>query len=260
VDAGLVVVGEGEGEHGNDAGVVGEGEGEGEHTDAGIPQRNDAGTPAHDAGILLPFDAGGLDSLRDGGVLSCVPTQIPQLSLTGILGFLNFSPYQGAREDGVVCGDTTCAHGVPCCVACGFSQCGDVDGNGNGTCPALMQKYQCDGAEDCPSGDPAHKQCCASLAGTDCRAKADCDFSLTQLTAALDGGTILPDAGLIDGGPAGVATQIGDLLNQGVPVCRSSFTDCNIFQANICCTSSLFQRVDLGVCVPAPVCLGSILP
>jgi hypothetical protein len=83
------------------------------------------------------------------------------------------------------------------------------------------------------------------------------------LTVVLDGG--FRDDG-VDGGPGPVpdAGSLGDavqgVLDQGAPVCRSSFTDCNIFALEACCTSERLTAVDLGFCIPALVCLGNVLP
>jgi hypothetical protein len=70
----------------------------------------------------------------------------------------------------------------------------------------------------------------------------------------LDGGTgPVPDAGSL-----GDAVQ--DVLDQGAPVCRSSFLDCDVFALEACCTSDRLTAVDLGFCMPALVCLGNVLP
>jgi len=51
-----------------------------------------------------------------------------------------------------------------------------------------------------------------------------------------------------------------ETLDQGVPVCRSSFFDCDLLQGELCCTSDRLTAVDLGFCLPALVCLGDVLP
>jgi hypothetical protein len=62
-----------------------------------------------------------------------------------------------------------------------------------------------------------------------------------------------PDAGTI-----GEALQ--STLDQGVPVCRSSLFDCDIFSLEACCTSDRLTTVDIGFCMPALLCLGGTLP
>ena len=70
----------------------------------------------------------------------------------------------------------------------------------------------------------------------------------------IDGGAgPVPDAGSI-------GDAVADLLNQGAPVCRSTFFDCDIFALEACCTSERLSAVDLGFCMPALVCLGNVLP
>ncbi len=315
-----VVVGEGEGEAAGGEGegeAVGEGEGEGEAVGEGEGEVVDGGNG---------FD---LENLLDGGVLDCLPTALPELSVTGALDALALSPYSGRTEDGVRCDDVICNEGVSCCVVCGFGACaappdGAPDG-GPAECPAFTQEYACDGDEECPGRDV----CCFTLQGTECRPEADCDFNASDTLSEffVDGGFRVPDAGpavdggfidggfvpvtaidggftdagftdggfagddpangaaldggalqnepidggfagggAIDGGPGpqpdggSVLDSLQETLDQGVPVCRSSFFDCDLLSAELCCTSDRLTSVDVGFCLPALLCAGSFLP
>ena len=62
----------------------------------------------------------------------------------------------------------------------------------------------------------------------------------------------------VDGGSLVDALQ--DTLDQGVPVCRSTLFDCDVFSAELCCTSDRLTSVDLGFCLPALLCVGGFLP
>jgi hypothetical protein len=214
-----------------DAGAEGTTDGGADVVDSGLP---DAGPPPADSGPVAdsgpadagsapdsgPFDwgsaldGGGFDlgSILDGGPLACLPGTLPDFSsgVSGVLETLALSPYSGDDETGVICGDETCASGVPCCVLCGYAACAEVDSNGDATCPLFTQTFQCDGAEDCPGGSDADT-CCYTLSGTDCRAEADCTFDIPDLADAgfdwpfpdnVDGGGSQPDAGVApsDGG------------------------------------------------------------
>ena len=290
--------------------------------DGGAPDggaMSDAGSTSADGG---PDDGGSFsweDVFGDGGLpdeLACLPGTAPDLTggVSAILGALDLHTYTGRGENGVVCGDQTCASDVPCCVLCGYASCAEVGDGGVPTCPAFTQAFFCDGPEDCD--DPAADTCCYSLSGTGCRAAADCEINLPSWpdggitlpffgdggspdagsldagsldagsldAGALDGGAIgdIPDAGpadagLADAGPAeagppdggaldagavddgGVADLLGGLLDQGVPVCRTLF-DCDLLSGQLCCTSERLVSVELGLCLPALVCLGGQTP
>ena len=157
-----------------------------------------------------------------------------------------------------------------------------------------------------------------ALSGSECRAKADCDFDIGDTIGQFigpDGGISIPtpvvvDGGFIDGGFAPVVAldggfvdggfvdvdggatpvrgepidggfsggegidggpgpqpdagsigeAVGDFLQQGVPVCRSTLFDCNILALESCCTSERITAVDIGFCMPALLCLGGSLP
>jgi hypothetical protein len=82
---------------------------------------------------------------------------------------------------------------------------------------------------------------------------------------ALDGGFSGGEA--IDGGPGpgvdggSVLDAIQDTLDQGVPVCRSTlFDNCDLLNAEICCSSDRLTSVDIGFCLPALLCAGDFLP
>ena len=259
--------------------------------DAGEAEGLDAGG-SDDAGV---YDAGfsWTDVLGDGGLppeLACLPGTTPEASITGLIAALELSTYSGRGEEGVVCGGTTCALGRPCCVFCGFAQCADEDGDGGYACPLLTQELVCDGNEDCPGGSDADT-CCYSLSGTDCRAEDECTFELPELPS-FDGGFTFPssdggadddagdadagdddggepdagdDAGFVDAGfvDAGPLFDLAAILDQGVPVCTNSlpfFGECDVLNGELCCTSERFVAIDIGLCVPALVCIGGQLP
>lgn len=354
-DAGLAHVG------GQDAGATEQGDGgagldsgqpdasvvfdAGEHVDGGTEEL-DSGTQMNDAGESgFSWE----DLLGDGGLppeLACLPGGLPEFSVAGFFDLLAFQSYTGFSENGVVCGDQTCAPGLPCCELCGYAACAEPghDG-GEPECPFFTRAIHCDGAEDCP-GTADADTCCYSLQGTDCRAEAECVFSLDfdgglpfsmndggwtiPITLGLDGG-LEPDGGLevdagtvIDGGvtmpfdggmdagdsdhvdsglsadaggsgDAGLASDAGELVgdggtligagdggsadggvmdggeeidwsfleevfDQGVPVCRNTLFDCNLFQGEMCCTSERLVVLDLGLCMPALMCLGGQIP
>lgn len=334
---------------GLDDGGLAQGDGgPGNPADAGIQDGGPAEDPA-DAGSEGPADAGGYDAgfdwadlLGDGGLpeeLACLPGTLPEASLTGLIAALDLSTYSGQREDGVVCGGTTCAPGVPCCVLCGSAKCAELDDTGAYACPSLTQAFVCDGPEDCPGSADADT-CCYSFSGTECRAEQECTFELPSLDGGfsfdglLDGGLSFADggddddggsegesddagfqesddagfeaggdAGDDDGGPApfddagleeggddagvsslddagatddagaptdggaltdgGAPFDFGALFDQGLPVCTTSFpflSECDLFAGELCCTSERFVAVDIGLCVPALVCLGGQVP
>ena len=245
----------------------GEGEGEGETIDAGHG-----------------FD---LENLLDGGLpdeLSCLPTDLPSLSVGGALDLLGFSPYFDRPERGVRCGDVVCDVDVPCCALCGFAACAGTDDAGVTDCPAFTTRYACDGDEECDGSEV----CCFSLSGSACRPAADCDFDIGAAldNFLVDGGVrlSLPDAGIVDGGfldggfdVDGVALDGGtgpvpdagslldglqEALDQGLPVCTGSLfpPDCELLQGELCCTSDRLASVDIGFCLPAPLCAAGLLP
>ncbi len=289
---------EGEGDFGEGEGDVGEGEGEGEvSVDGGVADAGptDAGVDTRDAGN--GFDLG---SLLDGGIdgLQCLPTSLPQLSVSGALDALGLNLYTGHSETGVVCGidpRVTCDEGVPCCVLCGAAGCAaPTDGGRVSACPPFTQTYSCDGNEDCSGSDI----CCFTLSGTECRPESDCNFDVggTLQQFLGDGGIRLPDAGVVDGGffdggfvstpvdggdptvdggfvddpvpgPPGPVPDAGSLvdglqttLDQGVPVCTSTLRDCDLLGGQACCSSDRLPAVDVGFCLPALLCLGNLLP
>lgn len=226
----------------------------------------------------LPDASFDWSDLFDGGLpeeLACLPGTMPDLSggITAILGALQLSVYSGRSETGVVCGKTTCANDVPCCVLCGWVQCAEPGQDGGPpTCPSFTQTFACDGEEDCDE-DPQAETCCYSLSGTQCTAEDECVIDLSFLDAGFanpftdggpssapddddagegDGGSWLSDAGAPD---AAVPDLLGEILDQGVPICRSVF-DCGLLSGDLCCSSELFVGVDLGLCIPALACLG----
>jgi hypothetical protein len=275
--------------------------------DAGAPEPTDAGSVdagSSDAGSLDAgsSDAGSLDAgsvdagapdagapfswtdLFDGGPpaeLSCLPDTLPDLSLSGFFDVLGFSPYYGAREPGVKCGNTTCAVGVPCCLLCGYAACADAEEQGKTSCPAFTRPIACDGPEDC-GGE--NNTCCYTLTGADCRPASECGFDLSL--PSLDGGLSWAgpggDAGAPsdggeahDGGDGGEHEDAGEpqpgdpgfdfsrLFDQGFKVCTTSLPflgQCDLFSGELCCTSKRWTEIDLGVCIPAALCLGSALP
>jgi hypothetical protein len=294
-----------------DGGASSEGEGEGEGED-----RVDGGVV--DAGH--GFDLGGL---WDGGLpeeLSCLPTSLPELSLSGAFDALGLSPYTGRSEPGVRCGDVVCGDDEPCCVLCGYGACAGVDDAGVADCPTFTTPYLCDGREECARGEV----CCFTLSGTGCRAEADCDFDVGDALSRfiVDGGIARPepppptDAGFLDGGftdivfldggfaDGGVLVLPGEdggvvdagfvvgppvdggftggepidggpapgpdagslleglqrTLDQGVPVCTSTLLGCDVLSLELCCTSERLTAVDVGFCLPAALCVGSVLP
>ena len=264
---------------------------------ARAPAAPDAGVSAalvaEDAGTPAPWTLSGL--FVDAGVppaLACLPDTLPSPDIQGLFAALALSPYRGRAEPGVVCGDTTCATDTPCCALCGLNQCADVDDAGAAHCPLLTNTYACDGAEDCP-GDPLHDTCCLSLRGTDCRARADCTLTLpsldgipgipsresssSQLQQPSGGlGAIPPPDGGVDDtykdlpvdeataaagalADGGIVDTLGELLDERAPVCRSTLLDCDLFHGELCCTSERMVSLDLGVCLPGPLCLGGLL-
>jgi hypothetical protein len=80
----------------------------------------------------------------------------------------------------------------------------------------------------------------------------------------LDGGFVGGDP--IDGGPApgpdagSLLDGLQETLSQGVPVCTSTIFGCDVLSFELCCTSERLTAVDLGFCLPAALCVGSILP
>jgi hypothetical protein len=80
---------------------------------------------------------------------------------------------------------------------------------------------------------------------------------------ALDGDPVFGEP--LDGGPGPVPDAgsfldaLQTTLDQGVPVCRSSF-QCDLFAGELCCTSERLTAVDVGFCMPGLLCLGDILP
>jgi hypothetical protein len=116
----------------------------------------------------------------------------------------------------------------------------------------------------------------------------DGGFADAGIGSESDGGiTNAVDAGLIDSGPiadGGVSADAGlsgpvdaggqsmadagevdwsfleEVFAQGVPVCRNTFFDCNVFQGEMCCTSDRFVAIELGLCMPALMCLGGEFP
>ncbi len=206
---GDVVVGEGEGEGEEGEGEEGEGEGEeGEGEGEGEGEVVDGGNG---------FDLGGL---LDGGVLDCLPSELPELSVSGALDALALSPYAGRRENGVKCDDVTCDDDVPCCVLCGFGACAvDLADAGNIDCPAFTQAYACDGDEECGN----REVCCFTLQGSECRDEAACDFDVGSALGQFfaDGGFSLPDGGppvdggFLDGGFAPVVAVDGGFADGG---------------------------------------------
>jgi hypothetical protein len=324
----------------DDGGTAG-GDGGGSPVDAGVDAGSpgdDSGSPTNDAGNPNDGGAGGGDAGRfdwedlfgEAGVpeeLACLPGTLPDATggVTGILSSLDLHTYNGSPETGVVCGDTTCAADVPCCVLCGWAQCAEVPADGGApTCPAFTLEFTCDGKEDC---SPGADTCCFSLDGTSCTTREECTFDLSFLDGGLpdlfgdgglfsDGGFNNPfddagtdagydagvDAGDLDAGDLDAATDagadagatvdagandagasdagafdagafdagfdagpelgdiVGELLDQGVKVCHSSFEfispSCDILSGEVCCTSDRFVSVDIGLCVPLLVCAG----
>jgi hypothetical protein len=99
--------------------------------------------------------------------------------------------YEGMSEAGVVCNDTTCGDGLPCCAVFGGAAedatCGeqpDICVGAVGMAITLI----CDGPEDCT--DPAAPVCCGGIqfAGTGCTTEAVCDADPqnTQLCVTAD--------------------------------------------------------------------------
>lgn len=266
------------GNNNDDAGTIESDAGLIEPIDAGNANDDDAGVPATeiDAGIDPNADAGNdppsLDDLLealDGGPLgeslSCLPEERPDLSITGLLSAFDFSLYTGRAEEGVVCGESLCTDGNACCELCGAAACGEGD-----TCPTGLRTIRCDGPEECSRSDD--EVCCYTLQGTECRAAADCDLDIGQLlldvaqtagdVADLRDGGSLADLGDGGGGilpnndgDGGILDNLTGLLDEGVPVCRSTFADCSILSGEVCCTSARMVSVDLGICLPALVCL-----
>lgn len=195
-------------------------------------------------------DAGRRDSgftpNRDGGLAAClagVSTAVPDggvsfsfgdAGLEQILAALDLSPYTGTAEPGVVCGATTCAVSTVCCATCGSANCSTSG------CGGLASPLACDGPEDCPG---ASQVCCFTVAGTRCAASADCTYALPQL-----------DAGVADAG-----SLISGLLSSGTRACYRA-RDCRLSEGELCCSSGNLQQVELGLCLPAPLCLAGALP
>jgi hypothetical protein len=133
-DAG-VDVGEGEGEEGEGEGGEGEGEeGEGEN---GIGEGEG--------------EEGEGEGEGEGGIQGNV--------------------YQGAAEDGVVCGDSTCALATACCVNI-LTSTATCAGNNGCMGGATVLPLNCDGPEECT--DPAAPVCCARFSGSTCVADGAC--------------------------------------------------------------------------------------
>ena len=198
----------------------------------------------------------------------------------------------------VTCGVNGPAGGdVPCCVLCGLAGCAGADDAGTVTCPAFTQAYNCDGDEDCRGSDVCcfTLQGTECRQASDCA--FDVAGTLGQFLG--DGGIRFPDAGVVDGGffdggfvqepvdggeidggavdggfvdvPVqglpGPVPDAGTLLDglqttldQGVPVCTSSFLGCDVLAGEACCTSDRLVAVDVGFCLPALLCLGNLLP
>jgi hypothetical protein len=163
--------------------------------DAGpTPDAGDDGGPVFnpDGGFPFPFDAG-------------------------------VQEYEGAPEPGVRCGAqlNACGPGASCCVG-GVPLVGTCSATGDEVCPAeLATNLQCDGPEDCVSGDAGPPQACclggdvATGLTTTCQAPAAC------------------------------------LANEEPPVCTST-AECPV--GLTCCglVGGFFLPIDLGVC--SPVC------
>jgi hypothetical protein len=82
--------------------------------------------------------------------------------------------------------------------------------------------------------------------------------------APIDGGFAGGDP--IDGGPApgpdagSLLDGLQQTLDEGVPVCTSTLFGCDVFALELCCTSDRLTAVDVGFCLPAALCVGSVLP
>jgi hypothetical protein len=291
--------GEGEGAvAGEGEGAVGEGEGEG-FVDAGLFQ-GDAGNGFDlgqfldgGAGACLPDQlptlsvAGGLQALglglyqghKEDGVLCGVESQR-----------VNCGPNTPCC---VLCGlgacgvDVTDAGQPPVCPP--FTNVYNCDGNedcsGNNICCFTL------GGSDCRPSDQCNFDVNAAI--TSLLEAADGGFHLRdagfvdggfedggfandfvdggcKADAGLDGGSLCVDGGDVvtpERGPPGPQPDAGSLLdglqnalNQGVPVCTSSFTDCDILHGEACCTSDRLVAVDIGFCMPALLCLGAVAP
>ena len=82
-------------------------------------------------------------------------------------------------------------------------------------------------------------------------------------TAPTDAGMSLMDAGTVDAGDMDTEGVFADLLQSGIPVCRRTlfpYTDCDLTQGELCCTSDRIVALDIGVCLPALMCLGGAIP
>ncbi|OGQ11659.1 MAG: hypothetical protein A2138_09280 [Deltaproteobacteria bacterium RBG_16_71_12] len=196
------------------------------------------------------------------------------------------------------CGDVVCGTATPCCGLCGYAACAGVGDAGVPECPAFTTTYVCDGEEECGGSDVCcftlggtecrpEVDCDLDVGGALSDFLGDGGIQLPDAgppvdggyfdggTALeyLDGGTV--DGGMVDGGSVTVYLDGGpgpqpdagsfvdalqETLDQGVPVCRSSFFDCDLLQGELCCTSDRLTAVDLGFCLPALVCLGDVLP
>ena len=281
-------------------GVEGEGEGQPSDAgpgDAGA--RVDAGNAVADAGPQ-PDAGNGFDlgSLLDGGIdgLQCLPPSLPSLSISGAIDALGLRFYQGFPENGVKCGDVTCVNDTPCCLLCGAAACAG-EGDAGPVCPFFTATYNCDGNEDCNGNDVCCFTLGGTVCRAESDCNFDVGAAIGRFLG--DGGLAFPDAGFFDGGfidggfeevpvdggevdggvvdggfvtvgiDGGPGPQVDagsfldglqQTLNAGVPVCHSSLFDCPILQGEACCTSDRLTAVDVGFCLPALLCAGSLLP
>ncbi|HEY4221014.1 MAG TPA: hypothetical protein VGO62_06720 [Myxococcota bacterium] len=259
---------------------------------------SDSGVDDRDAGN--GFDLGGFLDGGAGACLPDSLPQLSITGALDALGLspLYFGgPEHGVRCG--IDPQVTCGADTPCCVLCGLAGCGvdTTDAGAPTTCPFFATAYNCDGDEDCAGNDVccftlggtecrAQSDCDFNVAATLGQFLQDGGISLNLPDAGvvdggffdggfsdafIDGGS-LPDGGGVDGGdvqtpvqgPAGPVPDAGSFLDglqstldQGVPVCHTFF-DCSFGDA--CCSSDRLPALDIGMCLPALLCAGSLIP